>query len=66
VAVVEPVKEKEKKKLVAPEDKAKQNMAKSLFGGMKGPAKQPVGPKTNQPGPAPKKKTEKVETADLI
>ena len=60
IVVVEPTKEKEKKKFVAPEDKAKQNMAKSLFGGMKGPAKQPVGPKMNQPGPLVKKKTEKV------
>jgi len=51
---------------VAPEDKAKHNMAKSLFGGLKGPNKQPAGPKMGQPGPTPKKKPEKVETADLI
>jgi hypothetical protein len=48
-------KEKEKKKFVAPEDRAKQNMAKSLFGGMKGPAKPVVGPKMT--GPPAKKKT---------
>lgn len=56
----------DKKKFITPEDKAKQNMAKSLFGGLKGPA--------NKPGPAPpkaqpqpiKKKIEKIETVDLI
>lgn len=43
-------------------------MAKSLFGGLKGPASKPatVAPqKPTQPQPA-KKKPEKVETADLI
>ena len=43
---------------MAPEDKAKQNMAKSLFGGLKGPTKPSVGPKMS--GPPAKKKTEKV------
>lgn len=33
---------KEKKKLITPEDKAKQNTAKSLFGGPKGPAAKPA------------------------
>lgn len=46
---------------MAPEERAKQTMAKSLFGGVKGPLKQPVGPKS---GP-PKKKADKTET-DLI
>jgi hypothetical protein len=59
-----PTKEKEKKKFVAPEDKARQKMANSLFG-QKGPTKPAVGPKPSQVQPS-KKKTEKVETADLI
>jgi len=39
-----PPKEKEKKKFIAPEEKAKQNMAKSLFGGaaLKGPTSKPA------------------------
>lgn len=43
-------------------------MAKSLFGGLKGPASKPgtvAPPKPAQPQPT-KKKPEKVETADLI
>lgn len=55
---------KEKKKLVPPEEKAKQNMAKSLFGGPKGPSAKPA-PAANKVDP-PKKKVEKVETVDLI
>lgn len=50
----------DKKKFITPEDKAKQNMAKSLFGGLKGPA-----PPKAQPQPI-KKKIEKIETVDLI
>jgi hypothetical protein len=55
VFVVEAPKEKEKKKFVAPEDKAKQKMANSLFGGPKGPSKPAVGPKAGQPQPSKKK-----------
>ncbi len=45
---------------MAPEDRAKQNMAKSLFGGLKGPKQAPAPVnKVNDPQP-PKKKTEKV------
>lgn len=43
--------------MVAPQDKAKANMAKSLFGGLKGPATKPATlvPKGPQ-GPIAKKK----------
>lgn len=58
---------KEKKKLITPEDKAKQNTAKSLFGGPKGPASKPApAPNPSKPAEQPKKKVEKVETVDLI
>ena len=44
---------------MAPEDKAKQNMAKSLFGGPKGPAAKPAPVSTTKPAEQ-KKKVEKV------
>jgi hypothetical protein len=64
---METPKEKEKKKLIAPEEKAKQNMAKSLFGGPKGPSSKPAPSSTiSKPPEQQKKKVEKVETIDLI
>ena len=59
-------KEKEKKKLVAPEDKAKQNMAKSLFGGPKGLTAKPAPASNPTKPPDQKKKVEKVQTTDLL
>lgn len=40
---------KEKKKFIAPEDKARQKMVDSIFGGTKVSAKKPVGPKASPP-----------------
>lgn len=55
---------------MAPEDKAKQNMAKSLFGGPKGPtSNKPAPAATVSKPPEQKKKVEKVEkvqTTDLL
>ena len=63
-AFIAPEAAKEKKKFVAPEDKARQKMVDSIFGGNKVSAKKPVGPKAAQP--SAQKKAEKVETTDLI
>lgn len=66
---MDPPKDKEKKKLVAPEDKAKQNMAKSLFGGPKGPTAKPAPTSNPTKPPEQKKKVEKIEkvqTTDLL
>ena len=49
------------KKLIAPEQKAKQNMAKNLFGGPKGSTAASHKPSpAPMKGPEPKKKVEKV------
>ena len=42
--------------MIAPDEKAKQNMAKSLFGGIKGPTAKPNPPPVQVKGPEPKKK----------
>jgi hypothetical protein len=62
---MQPPKEKEKKKFIAPEEKAKQNMAKSLFG-PKGITSKPAPAAPSKPQEQQKKKVEKVETIDLI
>lgn len=59
IAANEPPK-KEPKKFIAPEDKAKQNMAKNLFGGPKGPTTAQKPSPAPMKGPEPKKKIEKV------